>query len=83
MLDPKFFDNLAKQFSQLVPPQLQSMREELEANFKTTLQGIFAKLNLVTREEFDIQTKLLEKARERITLLEEKVTQLEVKDKSE
>jgi ubiquinone biosynthesis accessory factor UbiK len=77
MLDPKFFDKLAKQLSELIPPQFQSMREELQANFKTTLQGIFSKLNLVTREEFDVQTRLLEKARERISLLEKRIAELE------
>lgn len=73
MLDPKFFENLAKQLSSLVPANLQSLREDLEKNFKATLQTIFSKLDLVTREEFDVQARLLEKARERIAMLEEKI----------
>lgn len=76
MLDPKFFDNLAKQLSSLIPADLQSIREELEENFRGTLKSIFSKLNLVTREEFDIQVRLLERARERITQLEEKIDRI-------
>lgn len=70
MLDSKFFDNLAKELCSYLPANLKS---GLENNFKTALQTVFAKLDLVTREEFDIQVKLLEKARERITDLEEKL----------
>lgn len=73
MLDPKFFDNLAKQISNLIPPQIHDFREELEKNIHVTLQGIFSKLDLVSREEFDVQAKLLTKARERLLILEEKI----------
>lgn len=70
MLDSKFFDNLAKELCSYLPINLKT---EVENNFKAALQTVFAKLDLVTREEFDIQVKLLEKARERITDLEEKL----------
>lgn len=73
MLDSKFFDNLAKQLSSLIPPGINTMKEDLEKNFRATLQGFFSKLDLVSREEFDIQVKLLHKAQERLVILEEKI----------
>jgi BMFP domain-containing protein YqiC len=73
MLDPKFFDNLAKQLSSLIPSNIHLLREEFEKNNRSTLQTIFSKLDLVSREEFDVQARLLEKARERISGLEEKI----------
>jgi BMFP domain-containing protein YqiC len=79
MLDPNFFDNLAKQLSSLIPSNVQHLREEFEKNVRATVQGIFSKLDLVSREEFDVQTKLLEKARNRIAALEEKINSYEAK----
>lgn len=79
MLDPKFFDNLAKQLSALVPADLKAIRADLEKNFRSTLVSIFSRLDLVTREEFDVQARLLEKARERINELENKIQALEDK----
>ena len=73
MIDPKFFENLAKQLASLVPTDLHSLREDMEKNFRTTLQAMFSKLDLVTHVEFDVQVKLLEKTRERVALLEEKI----------
>ncbi|MBA2655237.1 MAG: accessory factor UbiK family protein [Gammaproteobacteria bacterium] len=81
MLDPKFFDNLAKQLSSKIPTQVHALRSEIESNLKNTLQAIFSKLDLVTREEFDVQARLLERARERIIALEDKIKAYE-KDKS-
>lgn len=77
MLDPKFFDNLAKQLSLLIPANVSHLRKDLEQNFRDTLQSIFTKLDLVTREEFDAQVKLLEKAEHRVKQLEEKIAEFE------
>jgi ubiquinone biosynthesis accessory factor UbiK len=73
MLNSDFFDSLARQLSALLPPSLHSLRTELEHNFRDTLQIVFSKLNLVTREEFEVQARLLEKASKRIAALEQKI----------
>jgi ubiquinone biosynthesis accessory factor UbiK len=77
MLDPKFFDNLAKQLAELIPPGLHNLKSELEKNIHQTLSQVFSKLNLVTREEFDVQTRLLESAKKRIAALDAKISELE------
>lgn len=80
MIDPKFFDQLAQQLSALIPAPLRAFSQGIEKKFKITLQMMFAKLDLVTREEFDVQVALLQKARERISELEGK---LKADDKKE
>lgn len=77
MIDPKFFDEVAARLSQIIPSNLQDLREDLEKNFKSALISLFAKLDLVTREEFDVQVKLLEKTRQKLELLEAKMKDLE------
>lgn len=77
MLDPNFFDNLAKKLSDLIPANIHHLREEFEKNARTTMKSVFSKLDLVSREEFDVQAKLLEKARERIVALEKKIKNYE------
>jgi ubiquinone biosynthesis accessory factor UbiK len=80
MIDHKFFDNLAKQLCANIPTSLHVLREEIENNIRNTLQVVFNKLDLVTREEFDVQTRLLEKARERIAALEQQIKLYEQKE---
>lgn len=77
MIEAKWFDDVAKKLADLMPPALSNIKAETERNIKASLQGAFAKLDLVNREEFDIQTKLLAKAREQLTLLEQRVHELE------
>ena len=55
MIDPKAFDDLARRFAEAVPPGFRQFQTEMEKNFHAALQATFAKLELVTREEFDVQ----------------------------
>jgi len=75
--DPKFFEDLAKRFSEAVPPQLAALKNDLEANFKSVLQAGLAKLDLVTRQEFDAQAGVLARTRELLTALEARLATLE------
>ncbi len=75
--DPKQLDDLVGRLTALVPPSLQHLREDLEKNFRSVLQGSFSKLDLVTREEFDVQTQVLARTRQRLETLEQQVTALE------
>lgn len=76
MLDAKIFDEMAKKFTDSLPPALKSMQEEMEKNFKMILHSTFSKLDLVTKEEFDRQVKVLEKTRGKIDRLEKELDKL-------
>lgn len=77
MIDPKAFDDLARKFTSLIPEPLGQAGEEVEKNFKAGLQGMLNKMDLVTREEYDVQVQLLEKSRQRLAELEERIARLE------
>jgi hypothetical protein len=77
MIDLKAIDDLARRLNDLVPPGLQDARADLEQNIKATLQAGLAKLDLVTREEFDVQRAVLLRTREKLDALERTVEILE------
>ena len=79
MIDLKSIDDLARRLSELVPPGLKEARADIEQNMKATLQSGLAKLELVTREEFDVQRAVLLRTREKIDGLERAVQILEAK----
>jgi len=62
--------NQAAEKIQAVPEHIRNTREEFQQELKTILSSLFAHLDLVTREEFDIQMKVLQETRSRIELLE-------------
>ena len=74
MFDPKFLEDLAAKFSALVAA---SPAKDVEKNARALLAGAFGRLDLVTREEFDIQRELLVRAREKATQLEARIAELE------
>ena len=77
MIDLTHIDDLARRLSGLVPPSLREGREELQQNFKAVLQSGLSRLDLVTREEFDVQRAVLLRTREKLEALERQVAQLE------
>ena len=77
MIDLNHIDELARRLSSLVPPGLRESREELQATFKTALQAGLSKLDLVTREEFEVQRAVLLRTREKLEALEQAVAALE------
>ena len=77
MIDLNHIDDLARRLSGLVPPGLREGREELQENFKSVLQTGLSKLDLVTREEFDVQRAVLLRTREKLEALERQVGALE------
>jgi hypothetical protein len=70
-------DRLARQLAETVPKNLRTLGEDLEKNFKTMLQSGFERMELVTREEFDLQTAVLERTREKLERLEKRIDELE------
>ncbi|MBT3135214.1 accessory factor UbiK family protein [Alteromonas sp. ALT199] len=79
MLDPKKLEDLAKQIADAVPPGVKNMAEEAEGRVKTVLQSQLSKLDLVTREEFDIQSQVLIRTREKLDAMESRMAELEAK----
>jgi BMFP domain-containing protein YqiC len=70
-------DKLARKLAESVPEGLRSMREDLETNFRGVLRSGISKLDLVTREEFEVQEAVLARTREKLERLEEKLEEIE------
>ena len=79
MIDLNHIDDLARRLSELVPPGLRDSGAELQASFRTALQAGLSRLDLVTREEFDVQRAVLLRTREKLHALEQAVDQLEAR----
>ena len=76
MFDPKFFDEMAQRMAAAVPGA-RDLQQDLEKNFRALLQSAFAKMNLVTREEFDVQSDVLARTRAKVQALERQIGLLE------
>ncbi len=72
-------DELARQLAQSVPQNIRALGEDLERNFKSLLNSGFERMEMVTREEFDLQTAVLERTREKLELLELRLAEMEAK----
>ena len=70
----EWFEELQKNLSDLIA---KSPAADIERNVKAMMAQTFSKMDLITREEFDIQTQLLERALERLAALEQRVSELE------
>ncbi|MDX1607106.1 MAG: accessory factor UbiK family protein [Candidatus Competibacterales bacterium] len=77
MIDPKQIDEMARKLAESVPPGVRQLQADVEKNLRTSLQSVFARMDLVTREEFDVQRAVLERTRARLELLERQVVELE------
>ncbi len=77
MFDPKILDDLSKKLGGLVPAGLREVRADIDKNARATLQSALAKLDLVTREEFDVQTAVLARSRALLDALAQRVVELE------
>jgi len=79
MLNPKLLDEMSARVSSLLAS---SPAGDVEKNLRATLSGLFAKLDLVTREEFDVQREVLTRTREKLVALEARVGELEARSPS-
>lgn len=73
------FNDLAKRLSAAIPQDFLAIKGDLENNFQAILQASFSRMNLVSREEFDVQTRILEKTRLEFQDLESRIKALEAK----
>lgn len=79
MFDPKLLDDIAQKLAGSVPSGVQELQQDLEKNFRATLQSMLGKMDLVTREEFEVQTQVLARTRSKLEALEARVASLEAK----
>lgn len=73
MFDNNTFDDISKKLFNALPDSLKAVEKDIQQKFKIVLQTTFDNLDLVTREEFEVQKKVLAKTRQKIDALEEKL----------
>lgn len=77
MLDPKQFDDLVHRLSSAMPKGIQVLQEDINRNLRASLEAGLGRLDLVTREEFDVQSAVLARTRAKLAALESQVSALE------
>ena len=79
MIDPKKIEQIARQAHESMPKGIREFGEDVEKKIRQTLQSQLTRLDLVSREEFDVQTQVLLRTREKLALLEQRDKTAEVK----
>ncbi|MBX2886229.1 MAG: accessory factor UbiK family protein [Granulosicoccus sp.] len=77
MVDARVFDEIAASLGKLLPPGAAELRDDFEKNARSAVQSAVGRLDLVTREEFDVQTQVLQRTRAKLEALEARVAALE------
>jgi len=80
MIDARVFDEIAENLGKLLPPGVADMKNDFERNAKSAVQSALGNLDLVTREEFDVQAEVLRRTRERLNAFEARLAVLEGND---
>ena len=76
MFDAKTIDEMANKLAGVIPPALHTVKDDLEKTFRAVLQSALGKMDLVTREEFEVQKLVLAKTRTNLEALEKHVEAL-------
>jgi BMFP domain-containing protein YqiC len=77
MIDNQTINRLSEQINALLPPGLQQVKEDFDARLKTLLQQQLSHYEMVSREEFDIQARVLARTREKLEVIETRLKELE------
>ena len=77
MINKEHIEEFIQQTSKLIPDDLSRFKKEIEHNLRTTLSASLSKMDLVTREEYDIQTALLQRTRAKLDILQAKLSEIE------
>ena len=80
MIDAKNINTIVQNLLASLPEGIRNVPKEVEKNFKGVLEGTFEKMHLVTREEFEVQTNVLLRTREKLERLEKRVAELELQN---
>lgn len=78
MIDLGKIDDIVNRLSDSLPPAASRLREDMEAQFRSVLKSAFQKMDLVSREEFDIQKSVLERTQAKLEMLERQLGELEI-----
>lgn len=77
MIDARIFDDISKTLGKMLPPGVAEVKDDFERNARATMQSALGQLDLVTREEFDVQSEVLRNTRKQLKELEERISALE------
>jgi len=79
MIDNDTIESITRKLSSVLPDSVKLVQQDIENNIRSVLEAAFSKMNLVSREEFDVQSRLLARTLEQLRELEQKVSELENK----
>lgn len=79
MMNSKVIEELTKRLGGALPPEANVLKADLEKNIRGVLQSAFSKMDLVTREEFEVQARVLQRSRAKLEALEKQVAELEAR----
>lgn len=77
MIDPKKIEQIARQVHESMPKGIRDLGDDVEKKVRQVLQSQLTRLDMVSREEFDVQTQVLLRTREKLVLLEQRLNELE------
>ena len=80
MIDPKKIEQIARQVHESMPKGLREFGDDIEKKVRQVIQSQLTRLDIVSREEFDVQTQVLLRTREKLALLEQRISELENRD---
>ena len=78
-LDSQSLDEVVRKITAAIPDDLKTAKQNIEKNARAAAEGVFQRLELVTREEFDVQAAILTKSQQRVKELEHRIEKLEEK----
>ncbi len=78
-IDTQALDEIVRKISAAIPDDLKTAKQSLEKNVRVAAESVFQRLDLVTREEFDVQSKMLSESQQRVKKLEQRIHELEQK----
>ena len=80
MIDAASLNELASKITDAIPDSVKVLKSDIDSNIKATLESALQQMNLVSREEFDVQTALLERTQRKLEQLEKQLEELEIKN---
>lgn len=83
VLDPKKLEEIANKVADIIPPGVKQVADDIDSKVKQVLQHQLSRLDFVSREEFDVQTSVLQRTREKLIALEARLDELEKGKSSE
>ena len=83
LFDAKKLDEFVRRLGEQLPDSVEGARDEIEKKLRAGVEPILEKMNLVSREEYDVQVALLERLRQKVGMLERRLADLEATEKEE